>query len=143
MKPTGFEQRMFAAIAEAVLPVRPEHGLGPATAQVPLDAFLRNLYANGPDRALLGVRAAIILVGLLPLFLFRFRTFAGLSIGARSQLLTSMSHSNFYIVRELPMLLKTVALMAWGALADVQRAVGLERVDTVPPDWMRESGGAP
>lgn len=142
MKPTGFERRTFAAIAEAVVPVRPEDGLGPAPSQMPLESFLLTLYRDGHGRAILGLRAAIVLVGLLPLLLFRFRTFAGLSLEARSSLLTSMSHSSIYIVRELPMLLKTMVLMGWGALAEVQRAVGITRVDSVAPDWVRDAGGS-
>ena len=90
-------------------------------------------------RFLLGFHAAIWIVGLAPLFMLRrLRTFAGLPQSEGSALLDRMAHSDVYIVRELPTLLKMIVCLGYAGHPKVLDAVGIPN-DGVPPDWVPAS----
>ena len=133
----GFEKRWLLRIFDAVLP--PGHGtLEIGARDVPLEGLIDDLFEVAPGQFSLGLRAATWVVTLFgPLLAGRLRTFGGLSREDRAAVLARLSTSRFYVLREIPMLLKMVACLGWGGMPEVQRRVGLEVVDETPPAWAR------
>ena len=72
-----------------------------------------------------------------PLLAGRLRSFAGLSVTERGEVLESLAHSRLYLLREIPMLLKMVASLGYLGVPQVQRELGVPSVDREPPEWAR------
>ena len=126
MKLRGFERRWLEAIFGTILPDGDPSGL-PGAAQVEWKPFLDDFASAAPARMLLGLRAALWFTVLLAplLMLWRVRTFARLGGAERLRVLRALRESRFYLVRELPVLLKSVACLGYCRLPAVQRKVGL------------------
>lgn len=64
-----------------------------------------------------------------------------MALGAerREAAILRMRHSDVYVIRELPVLLKTIGCMAVLGVPEVQRSLGMAQVDTCSPDWVGES----
>ncbi len=125
MKLRAFEQRWLESIFVTILPEGIE-GL-PGAAKVEWRPFLDDFAAVAPARMFLGLRGALWLVALLAplLVLHRPRTFMGLAADQRLRVLQGLRESRFYLVRELPVLLKSIACLAYCRLPEVQAKVGL------------------
>jgi hypothetical protein len=78
-----------------------------------------------------------------PFVLGRFRTFLGLSPGERIELLTRLGASDRYVVRELPLLFKTIACLGLCGLPEVQTRIGISPTDALPPPWARPPRSLP
>ena len=134
-----FERRWLRAIWRAILPSEASPRLTTGADDLPMLAYFSDLMARSPLRFLLGFHAAIWIVGLAPLFMLRrLRTFAGLPQSEGSALLDRMAHSDVYIVRELPTLLKMIVCLGYAGHPKVLDAVGIPN-DGVPPDWVPTS----
>jgi hypothetical protein len=84
--------------------------------------------AAAPFGFLMGVRVALWCVVLAPLVVLgTLRTFGRLDAGERRQVLEAFRTSRRYLVRELLVLLKSLACLAWCGLPPVQAAIGIER----------------
>lgn len=134
---TGLERRWLALVFEAILPDGVSPGF-PGMRQVPLASFLDDFESAAPGRMLAGVRLALafVFLGAPLVFLGRLRTFAGLAPEDRLELLKRLRASDVYVLRELPVLLKSVACLAHGGLPEVQRQIGIPW-EGPPPVWAR------
>lgn len=141
---TRVEQRWFVAMVEAILPSRASEAMPFGAQDVPLGAFLHDFLRCAPFKIVLGLRATLLLIFLAPLFQSGLRrTFMGLDGSARQAAILRMRKSDVYVLRELPVLLKTIGCMAVLGVPQAQQTLGLASVDATPPDWARgvsESG---
>ena len=134
----GFERRMLLVIFETVVPSGVNPNFPKGARDVPMDRFLRDLLAHAPMHFCLGLRACLWIVMLAPLFVFgRLATFASLEPEERLVLLRRFAASPNYVIREMPLLFKTVACLGFCGLPDVQSALGIQPVDATPPEWAR------
>jgi hypothetical protein len=133
----GFERRWIALVAATIFPADAALGF-PGADAVAWDPFLDDLEEGMPTRALAGFKLALAFVALLAplLVLGRLRTFSGLASDERLRLLGALRASRIYLVRELPVLLKSVVALAYCALPEVRRRLSLP-VDAAPPPWGR------
>jgi hypothetical protein len=132
------ERRWFAALFETILPDGVVEGL-PGAERLPLDRFLDDFAQAAPPRMMLGARLALWFVVLLAplLVLRRPRTFLGLTLEDRLSVLRGLRASRFYTVRELPVLLKSVACLGYCGSPIVQRRIGIAVSDAEAPAWTR------
>jgi hypothetical protein len=140
----GFERRWLAAIFETVVPFRQLGEGSLAVPEAPIERFIDDLVEKAPFHFLLGLRACLWAVMLAPPFVLgRYRTFLGLPSDERLALLSRLGESDRYVVREMPLLFKTIACLAVCGLPDVQAKIGIHPVDTLPPAWARSASGSP
>jgi len=143
MIPAGYERRCLLAIFETVLPSGAAERMPFGAADVPMGRFLEDFFRHAPAQVRFGLRACTWLVALsAPFVLGRFRTFLGLAPGERLELLARFGRSSSYLVREVPLLFKTVACLAYCGLPDVQSRLGISPVDATPPSWARAHADA-
>jgi len=77
-----------------------------------------------PARVALGIRAAVWIVTLAPVFvLFRLRTLAGLDAAAREKVVLALLSSRNYFVRQLTLLLKAFGALIFVAAPGVRRSI--------------------
>ncbi|MBI5505707.1 MAG: hypothetical protein HY899_12980 [Deltaproteobacteria bacterium] len=138
MKLLALEMRWLLAIADAILPSDAHERLPDGASAAPMAEFFDDVLVRSPLRPMLGLRAAIWAITLSPPLVIRSsRFFGGLSPEERVRHLATLGASEIYLLRELPVLIKTLALMGYGAMPDVQRAVGVEPAVSQPPVWAR------
>jgi hypothetical protein len=139
MRLFAFERRWFHIAFDTILPSGATENLPIGAKDVPMNAFLDDLLVHSPGRITLGFRLAIWFLIWSPiLFLRSFRRFTGLSESARVQWLRRLERSRFYVIRELPVVIKTVACLGYCGLPTVQEQIGIHPVDSRPPTWARE-----
>ena len=86
-----------------------------------LDSFLREVCARVPLQAALGLRLAIWIAALAPLFVLRrFATIRSLSNADRETVITKLLASPSYAVRQLVMVLKTIGALLFAAHPSVR-----------------------
>lgn len=133
-----FERRWLLAIFDAVVPSGADERFPEGAKDAPMGRFVDDLLAHAPDHFCLGLRACTWVLTLSPLFVLgRFATFGSLEPSERLELLRRFSTSSTYVVREMPLLFKTVACLGFCGLPDIQKRVGIEPVDAIPPEWAR------
>lgn len=136
MKLAAFEQRWFAEIFAAILPSNADALPGADT--LPMASYAADLVASAPARTAFGFRAAAWIIVLLGALLSgRLRPFLTLPRDEQAAVLSSLARSPVYLIRELPTLMKVLATMGWAGVPDIQRQLGVTRVDTTPPHWAR------
>ena len=81
-----------------------------------------------PARVALGIRAAVWIIALAPVFvLFRLRTLSGLDAAARERVVLTLLSSRLYFVRQLTLLLKAFGALIFVAAPGVRaKIVGRE-----------------
>jgi hypothetical protein len=104
---------------------------------IPLERFVADLLLRAPVIAGIGLRASLWIVTLAPLARGRLRLFASLAPEERAPLLETLARSPVHLLREVPVLLKTLACLGYCGVPEVQRQVGIEPAPSVPPRWMR------
>jgi hypothetical protein len=136
---TRLENALTVALFDGVFPSGGDPRLPRGAAELQVGRFVDDLYRRGPQPTVLGIRLVFLLLGLFAplLMLGRFRTVLGLSPEQRATLLERMHHSRFFLVRELPLLVKTMGALGYCALPEVQRGVGIPH-DGTPPSWAQE-----
>jgi hypothetical protein len=133
----GFERRWLRVVFETVLGGADDR-LPVAPSAVPLDRFIDELVESAPLHFVLGLKACLWAVMLAPPFVLgRWRTFLGLAMGERLALLERLGRSSNYVIREMPLLFKTIACLGFCGLPEVQSGIGIAPVDTTPPSWAR------
>ena len=134
----GFERRWLLLVFETIVPSGTSERTPLGVRDAPMDRFLDDLFRSAPLHFCLGLKACLWFVMLAPLFMLgRFRTFAGLRPADRLRLLERLGESDTYLVREMPLLLKTVACLGFCGLPEVQSRLGITPVDATPPEWAR------
>lgn len=108
----GYERRWANAVLEAFAPVGGP-GLAPREGEVDYVGAFRTMARESTHLAALGMRIALYLIALAPLWMWgRVTTAARLAVGERSQLLSQLITHRSFAVRELTTLLKLTASFA-------------------------------
>jgi hypothetical protein len=133
----SFERRWLLAVLEAILPSGAHPRLDLGARDLPLDRFVDDLLLRAPTLAVLGLRASLWVITLAPLARGRLRLFPSLETGQQIAVLEALARSRIHVLREVPVLLKTLACLGYCGVPEVQRRVGIEPVASAPPRWAR------
>jgi hypothetical protein len=125
---TRVERRWARALLEAFAPTGGP-GLAPRAGEVDFLATFTTLTRRARPRAAWGLRLAVWLAALAPMWLWgRLRTITGLDREARAQLLDELLRHRSFPVRELTLLLKLAAAMALLGTESVRARSGYDHV---------------
>ncbi|HEX9294997.1 MAG TPA: hypothetical protein VF881_04160 [Polyangiaceae bacterium] len=139
-----FERRWLLRVFETLIPAGVDRQMPMGAADVPMHRFIDDLLEHAPLEFIIGLRACLWMIMLSPLFLLRrFRTFLGLEQSARLAVIDRLRTSRFYIVREAPLLFKTIGCLGFCGLPAVQGALGIHPIDATPPEWARVASPEP
>jgi hypothetical protein len=134
----SFEKRWLLVIFETLVPSGADERFPSGAREAPMDRFVDDLLAHAPAHFCLGLRACLWILTLSPIFVLgRLGTFGSLESSERLALLRRFSASPNYVIREMPLLFKTVACLGFCGLPDVQSRLGIHPVDATPPEWAR------
>jgi len=134
----SFERRWLLAVLDAILPSGAHPRLALGARDVPLGRFVEDLLLRAPALAAIGLRASLWVVTFTPLARGRLRLFGSLAAQEQVELLEALARSPVHLLREVPVLLKTLACLGYCGLPEVQRQVGIEPAPNVLPRWARE-----
>jgi len=136
----AFEKRWAVDVLEGFAP--PDNpGFSPKNVQVDWLGAMRKMMQASTRTAALGLRLALWMVALAPVWLTgRFRTLGHLGPAPRSEILRRLLGHRLYIVRELTLLLKLNACMAMFGLSALRQRSGY---DVDPGEEVEESGERP
>ncbi len=113
MKLSRLELSWAEASMGAIFPGSSEAGLADIQA-MDLRGFLAQVMHVVPFQAALGLRLAVWLVALAPLFVLgRLRTIAGLSPADREKVVVRLVASRAYAIRSLVLILKTMGALLY------------------------------
>ncbi|MCA9628474.1 MAG: hypothetical protein KC766_12440 [Myxococcales bacterium] len=133
-----FEKRWLRSIFDCVIPSGASRVLPEGAADVPLEGFIEDLLAHAPAQFCLGMRACTWAITLAPLLVLgRPKTFHGLSREDQYRVLDVMRSSDIYLVREMPLLFKTIGCLGYGGLPRIQARLDIEPRDATDPEWAR------
>jgi hypothetical protein len=120
MRLSAFENAWAGAALGAMFPGSGDGGLA-GIAAMDIAGFLRQMMQRLPFRAALGLRVAVWIAALAPLFeLGRATTIARLKPSDRERLVVRLIKSRLYIVRSLIMMLKTFGALLYAGDASVR-----------------------
>jgi hypothetical protein len=136
----AFEERWAAAVLAGFAPAGGQ-GIAPTQNEVDYVGTVRRMMRASTRQAAIGLRLALFLTALAPLWLFgRLRTFSSISARRRTEILQRMLSHRLYIVREIAFFLKMCACMAMFAAGAVRErshydhdADGLRRLPLLVP----------
>jgi hypothetical protein len=110
------------AIVETLLPA--EAGM-PAGVETGAVEFLEGFHREAPASMVLAARAAVLFAGwAAPLMILRLPPLSRLSAEDRERALGAMARSNWYIPRQLLLLLKATVSFQYGADPRVRAKIG-------------------
>jgi hypothetical protein len=113
MRLTGIENRWAEAAMGAIFPGSREEGLTDIRA-MDVRGFLARLVASVPSKAALGLRLAVWIVALAPLFVLgRLATITSLAQADRERVVAALVTSRNYALRSLVMILKTMGALLY------------------------------
>lgn len=120
MKLANFEVAWAKASFGTIFPGSDEAGMQPIDA-MDLGPFLSEVTSRVPFQAAMGLRIAIWLAALAPLFVMgRLATIASLPRPDREKVLTTLLASKTYAIRSLVLILKTIGALLFCADANVR-----------------------
>jgi hypothetical protein len=129
---TAFERRWAVDLLSAFAPTG-STGLSPLEAEVDYLAVIETMRRRATRLAALGLRAAIWLLALAPIWHRRsLRTISALPASARASLLSELLVHRAFVVRELSLLLKLCASMALLGTRSVRARSGYDDVHDAP-----------
>ncbi len=139
MRLASWESAWAEAAMQAIFPGSPEEGMA-GIADMGLTGFLADVMRYLPTRAALGMRIAIWLVALAPLFVLgRLTTIARLPLLDRERVVAALAGSRVYAVRSLVLILKTMGALLYGGDASVRARM---TAASVPASGVRPIAGA-
>jgi hypothetical protein len=139
MRMSRLERRWLLTIFDAMVPGPADGGLAIGGGDDAVGRFLDDLERRAPLEPRLGLRVAVWVVTLGPIFWrLRLRPFGRLKRAERVEFLDAMAAHPVYVLRELPVLLKTFLCMGLFALPPAQRAMGMPAADAQTPTWAAE-----
>ena len=128
MKLLPIERRFAQAVLEGFAPTNTSDGLIPLEGEVDYVGAFTSIAESGTDRARIGIRAALWLVALAPLWLgVAFSTMAGLPQEQRAAILDRMLNSSSFVPRELALLIKISAAFALMSTRSVRARTNYDR----------------
>jgi hypothetical protein len=128
---TRFELRWAEDLLAAFAPPSGP-GLAPHRGEVRYAAVLRRMLGEATPLAAIGLRLAIWIAALAPLWLWgRLKTASLLAPGERPELLRQLLRHRSFAVRELTTLLKLVAMMALLGTDTVRARSGYDNVQSI------------
>lgn len=134
----NFERRWLVRVFEIVIPSGADPRLPVGATAAPMGAFVDDLLARAPLEFVLGLRACLWMTMLAPLFVLgRARSFLALAPSEQRAVIERMRASSVYLVRETPLLFKTVGCLGFCGLPSVQQKLGIHPTDALAPDWAR------
>ena len=117
-------ERNWARAALATMFPSGAHPNVPGADKVDGGASLEDVCRTVPPRVALGLRAAVWLVALAPLFVvFRLRTLPGLESDVRERVVLALLSSRLYVVRQLTLLLKAFGALIFVAAPGVRASI--------------------
>jgi hypothetical protein len=112
---TRFETRWAEAAMGAIFPGSTDEGLADIRA-MDVRGFLLEVLSFVPRRTALGLRVAVWVAALAPLFvLHRFATLAGLPQLDRERVVAALVASRIYAVRSLVLAIKTIGALLYAS----------------------------
>jgi hypothetical protein len=138
MNLTKLETTWAEAAMGAIFPGSSDAGLADIRA-MDVRGFLSQIMRTVPFQAALGLRLAVWIVALAPLFVLgRFTTVVGLDQAAREQLIVRLLANRSYALRSLVLILKTIGALLYAG-DDAVRA----RMNAPSPQPQAASGLVP
>jgi hypothetical protein len=127
---TDFERRAGRALFSTTFPTHTIDGetefFPLSWDDLPVERYLDETFASLPARPALGLRAALWMIALSPLFVVgRFATLPGLEREDRERVLVKLSASNVYVIRQLVLAWKAVGGLFFGGLPQVRAVAQL------------------
>lgn len=111
---TSFERRWVRAIFDTIFPGPARGALPMGAAEMDVDGFFDEMFEQAPFESCLGLRAAIWILALAPLFvLARAATFAKLAASDRERVYLELAASRIYVVRSLVIALKAIGSLLY------------------------------
>lgn len=136
----NFERRWLVAIFAVLIPAGADPRFKYGAEQAPMGRFIDDLLTHAPLEFVTGLRATLWMVMLAPLFTIkRFKTFLGVDHEAQLRVVERLRTSDVYLVRETPLLFKTIGCLGFCGLPPVQKELGIHPTDDEPPEWAREA----
>ncbi|WP_394838555.1 hypothetical protein LVJ94_16780 [Pendulispora rubella] len=121
---TRMEMRWAYAVFGAIFPSGASERLPLGICDLDLETYLTQIRSRAPYRSALGLRVAIWVIALAPMFvLYRACTIMSLDTASRETLLKKMLASPVYVVRQLVMLLKAVGAVLYAGTPSVNQAI--------------------
>lgn len=146
MKLTRLENAWAADALAAIFPGSRDAGFA-SIARMDVRSFLGELMGSIPFKAALGLRAAVWIIALAPLFVVhRVATIHSLEPDARERVVTALSASRSYLLQSVVMMLKTFGAMLYAGDNRVRERLGLHAVgepDAVPPVPLARASARP
>ncbi len=134
-----WERAWAEAAMQAIFPGSPEDGMA-GIGEMGLARFLAEVMQCLPFRAALGMRVAVWLVAMAPLFIVgKWKTIARLAPADRERVVAALSGSRVYVVRSLVLILKTMGALLYGGDAAVRARM---MAPSLPPSGVRRIAGA-
>lgn len=113
MRLTGIENRWAEAAMGAIFPGSNEEGLSDIRA-MDVRGFLARIFVSVPSKVALGLRLAVWIVALAPLFVLgRLATITSLAQSDRERVVAALVTSRNYALRSLVMFLKTMGALLY------------------------------
>jgi hypothetical protein len=119
-----FEQRWARAAFETLFPSDTCAALPEGIAACDIEAYMNDLRGSISWEASLGLRVAVWMVALSPLWVLRrLTTIASLARADRERVLTSLLASRTYFVRQLVVLLKAMGALLYAGAPNVRERI--------------------
>jgi hypothetical protein len=127
MKLARFEYRWADAAMGAIFPGSTETGLSDIRG-MDVPGFLRDVLRYVPFQTALGLRLAVWLVALAPLFVLgRLATIASLGLADRERVVEVLVKSRVYAIRSFVLILKTIGALLYAGDDGVQARMSTPR----------------
>ena len=121
---TRMEMRWAYAVFGAIFPAGASQRIPLGICDLDLETYLTQIRSRAPYKSALGLRVAIWVIALAPMFvLYRACTIVSLDTASRETLLKKMLASPVYVVRQLVMLLKAVGAVLYAGTPSVNQAI--------------------
>lgn len=129
MRIFAFERRWVSAQLEALIPAGGGERYPWSATDTGAEGVFEEMLLYLPWFTAFGLRAAVVFVEMLGprLGLTRFGRFSRLSAADQEECLTRLSQKDNYLLRQIVLLLKSVALLAWCGDPRVREALGHHR----------------
>jgi hypothetical protein len=138
-----FERRWLVRTFEVIVPRDADPRVPLGAADVPMGRFVDDLLACSSLEFIAGLRLCLWMTMLASLVVLRTpRTFLALASWEQAIVLDRLRSSDSYLLREAPMLLKTIACLGFFGLPQVQGSIGLHPIDLSPPSWAAKNGAS-